>query len=293
MEKPDRPMNTQEKSVAAYVGSQINDDQMVRYAKMIYDVAGIEISPAKKQLLSNRIRRRLKETGIADFEEYCCFLKRLPTSHDEWDCFLQEVTTHETFLFRDESNWKWLRGTFLPEIKKAADARKRIKSLRIWSAACSTGDEAYSIAACIAHEIIDLPAWNFSILGTDIGVGAVREANEAHFNERAMRLVPAEIKKKHFQQMGTANVWQPTTKLRKMVSFRPHNLLKRLSESQFDLVFLKNVLIYFNTDSKQRVIKNIEAATKPGGYLVAGAAEGIAEQMSGFERIHAWLYQRK
>lgn len=268
--------------------SQVNDDQMRRYAKMIYEVAGIEISPAKKQLLSNRIRRRLKQTGIADFEEYFKFLKKLPTSHEEWDFFLQEVTTHETYLFRDESNWRWLRGEFVPAIQQSGS-----KSLRVWSAACSTGDEAYTVACCLAEELRNPQSWRVQIVGTDIGVGAVNEAKDAHFSERAMRLVPKEMQKKYFNQVGAANVWEPNAKLRAMTAFRQHNLLDRLAESPFDLVFLKNVLIYFNLESKKRVIHNIEQVMKPGSYLVAGAAEGISDIMGGFQRIHPWLYQRK
>lgn len=268
--------------------SQVTDDQMRRYAKMIYDVAGIEISPAKKQLLSNRIRRRLKQTGIVDFEEYFKYLSKLPTSHEEWDGFLQEVTTHETYLFRDESNWKWLRGEFIPAIQKAGS-----NSLRVWSAACSTGDEAYTIASCLAEDLRNPSGWRIQIVGSDIGIGAVRDAQEARFGERAMRLVPDTIKTRHFKRVGEANIWEPNSKLRAMTSFRQHNLLDRMSGPPFDLVFLKNVLIYFNNESKKRVISNIEQAMKPGSFIVAGAAEGIGDLMGGFNRIHPWLYQRK
>ncbi|GAA4422250.1 protein-glutamate O-methyltransferase CheR [Bremerella cremea] len=267
--------------------SQVTDDQMRRYAKMIYEVAGIEISPAKKQLLSNRIRRRLKETGIADFEQYFKFLSKLPTSHPEWDGFLQEVTTHETYLFRDESNWKWLRGEFLPQLQKDGKG-----SLKVWSAACSTGDEAYTIACCTADGLRNPAAWKIDILGTDIGIGAVQEAQQAKFGERSMRLVPADLKQKHFNQMGGAHIWEPNSKLRAMTRFRQHNLLDRMPDGPFNLVFLKNVLIYFNADSKRRVIANIQKAMKPGSFLVAGAAEGISDLMDGFERIHPWLYRR-
>jgi len=276
---------------AQTISSQIDDDQMRRYAKLIYDVAGIEISPAKKQLLSNRIRRRLKETGIKDFEAYYQFIRKLPPSQPEWDFFLQEVTTHETFLFRDESNWKWLRQTYLPEIKKEFSGSKR-RSLRVWSAACSTGDEAYTIATCMA-ENLSQDLGKVAIVGTDIGVGAVEEAKQAHFNERAMQRVPDSLKRRFFKKCGDAKIWQPNDQLRKLTKFYQHNLLNRLPEIQFDLVFLKNVLIYFNADSKRRAMKHIESSVKSGGYLVVGAAEGVGEFMSGFERKQTWLYQRK
>lgn len=271
---------------------QVNDDQMRRYAKMIFDVAGIELRPAKKQLLSNRIRRRLKETGIADFEQYYWFLQQLPTSHPEWDHFLQEVTTHETYLFRDEAHWTWLRQEFLPEVQRSQQPANR-RTLRIWSAACSTGDEAYTIACCVAEGLRGLHQWQVTILGTDIGIGAIQAAQEARFAQRAMRLVPPELRRRYFTQMGEASVWEPTARLRAMTQFRQHNLLDRIHQAPFDLIFLKNVLIYFNQQSKEQVIRNIEQALAPGGYLVAGTAEGISDLMSGFIRLSPWLYRRK
>ncbi|MGY8770370.1 MAG: hypothetical protein ACKVH8_18295 [Pirellulales bacterium] len=87
---------------------EVNDQQMKKYAALIYDIAGIQVSLQKKQLMSNRLRRRLKATGIDCFDKYLTHIKTLKPSHPEWDCFLQEITTHETFLFRDETHWKWL-----------------------------------------------------------------------------------------------------------------------------------------------------------------------------------------
>ncbi|MFI4877197.1 MAG: CheR family methyltransferase [Blastopirellula sp. JB062] len=271
----------------------VTDSQLKRYAKLIYDVAGVEISPQKKQLLSNRVRRRLKVTGIASFEEYYQKLVSLPVSDEEWDCFLQEVTTHETYLFRDDSNWNWLRREYLPQIVSAARKGERGKTLRVWSAACSTGDEACTVACCAAEGITAASQWNIQILGSDIGVGAVREAKAARFNERAMRLTPADIKKKFFDELPGEACWTPKPALQKMMSFRQHNLLDPLRERPFDIVFLKNVLIYFNADSKRRVIENLKRVTQPGSMLILGAAEGVSDLLDGFVRIHPWLYQRE
>ncbi|HUT14523.1 MAG TPA: CheR family methyltransferase, partial [Thermoguttaceae bacterium] len=107
----------------------------------IYDRTGIRVSPQKKTLLSNRLRRRLKQTGIEDFGEYYRHLKGLRPNDPEWDLLLQEITTHETYLFRDEAQWDWFRNTFLPQCASEVRSGTAQRSLRVWSAACSTGDE--------------------------------------------------------------------------------------------------------------------------------------------------------
>jgi chemotaxis protein methyltransferase CheR len=270
---------------------QVSDTELTRYAHLIYERTGVRVSPQKKALLSNRLRRRLRSTGIESFEEYYHHLKRLPPQHEEWDAFLQEITTHETYLFRDQSHWNWLRNVYLPE-RMEARASGGPSWLRIWSAACSTGDEAYTAASCIAACLTDLNPWKIQILGTDIGKGAVDQAKNAAFGERAMRLVPEAYKKSYFTKAKDVEIWRPKPILTGMVSFRQHNLLDPLREKSFDLVFLKNVLIYFDRDSKKQVMTNIKDSIRPGGLLVAGAAEGVTDLLRDFERVESWLMRK-
>jgi chemotaxis protein methyltransferase CheR len=271
---------------------QVTDAQLARYGELIYQKTGIRISPQKKMLLSNRLRRRLRETGITDFEAYYQHLRSLPPGHPEWNAFLQEITTHETYLFRDEVQWRWFREEYLARVAAEAQAGRRPRSLRIWSAACSTGDEVYTIACCIAATLLNYQQWNITILGTDIGAGAIAQAQAGVFGERAMRLVPEEYRRRFFVKAKDAAIWQAGSVLKQMVSFRQHNLLEPLRVAPFDLVFLKNVLIYFDPASKRRVLENVRALIKPGGMLITGAAEGVAEFLRDFERLNPWLYRR-
>ena len=269
---------------------QVTDTELQRYADLVYRKTGIRISPQKKTLLSNRLRRRLRETGIASYSEYYDYLTKLPPRHPEWDAFLQEITTHETYLFRDELQWQWFRKKFLADVAKAQ--RGAVKTLRIWSAACSTGDEAFTAACCIAAELPDLPNWRITILGTDIGLGAVEQARTATFGERAMRLVPDDLKRRFFEKLPNAEVWRAKPILTKMTNFRQHNLMDPLPERPFDLIFLKNVLIYFDAGSKKVVLNNVLKVLQPGGYLVVGAAEGVGDLLSGMTRLQPWLFQK-
>ena len=271
---------------------EVTDEQLARYAELIYRRTGIRVSPQKKTLLSNRVRRRLRDTGIAGFDAYYEHLTRLRADDPEWDEFLQEITTHETYLFRDENHWDWFRATFLPQCSAEARLGGRPYSLRIWSAASSTGDEAFTAACCIAACLPSLPRWQIRILGTDIGVGALAQAKAARFSQRAMRLVPKSYQTRFFDKDPSAELWQARSVLTEMVTFRQQNLLEALRERPFDLVFLKNVLIYFDPASKQRVVENVRSLVQPGGLLVAGPAEGIGELLKDFVRLQAWLYQR-
>jgi chemotaxis protein methyltransferase CheR len=267
---------------------QVSDATLTRYADLIYQKTGIRVSPQKKALLSNRLRRRLRQTGIKGFDEYYTHLRQLSPKDAEWDAFLQEITTHETYLFRDETQWKWFQEEYLPERASASKDR----SMRIWSAACSTGDEPVSIACCLAAILLQPSQWKIQILGTDIGVGALQQARTGVFGERAMRLVPEDYRRRFFTKAKDAQVWQAKPTLMSMLTFRHHNLMEPLREPPFDVVFLKNVMIYFDTVSKTQVVNNVRAVIRPGGLLVAGAAEGAADLVRDYIRLQPWLYRR-
>jgi chemotaxis protein methyltransferase CheR len=270
---------------------QVSDAQLRRYAELIYARTGIRVSPQKKLLLSNRLRRRLRSTGIKDFEQYYENLKKLSPRDPEWDAFLQEITTHETYLFRDESHWEWFRNEYLPALAASNPGGRQRGSLRIWSAACSTGDEAYTAACCVAAHP-DISRWQVHILGTDIGLGALEQAKSGVFGQRAMRLAPADYRLRFFKKASDVEAWSALPVLTNMLSFRQHNLMDPLRERSFDLVFLKNVLIYFNQQSKTTVLHNVRGAMRPGGLLVAGMAEGVADLLRDFQRLKPWLFRK-
>jgi len=270
----------------------VTDAEFALFAKLIYDKTGIQISPRKQTLLSNRLRRRLRSTGIEGFGDYYQRLKRLPPHDPEWDAFLQEITTHETYLFRDEVQWEWFRKVYLPGRAAEKPRGPGLASLRIWSAACSTGDEAYTAACCIAACPPGFREGKASIVGTDIGLGALAQAKKGEFGERAVRLVPPEYRRAFFTEIDGGRVWRAKPILTGMLAFRQHNLMMPLGDRPFDLIFLKNVLIYFDAASKRRAVDSLLPMIRPGGLLVVGASEGVSDLLKGFVRIQPWLYRR-
>jgi chemotaxis protein methyltransferase CheR len=271
-----------------FTNADVSAEQLDRYARLIYQRIGIAISPQKTTLLSNRLRRRLRATGLDSYDRYYDLLKRSPASDPEWDAFLQEVTTHETYLFRDQAHWEWLRVEFARDVAAEAAAGKREKALRVWSAACSTGDEAYTIGCCLADR---LQGWKLDILGTDVGAGAVAEAERAHFGPRAMKHVPPLYRQRYFERAADGQHWSARPCLKEIMRFKVHNLLEPLGERPFDLIVLKNVLIYFDAGSKQRVLGNVRRLLRPGSVLITGPAEGVSDMLKDMQSTQGWLHR--
>jgi chemotaxis protein methyltransferase CheR len=271
--------------------TELTDDEYVKFCGLIYRTAGIRIAENKRVMVGNRVRRRLRATGIASFREYYAFL----TSHagaGEMPLFLDAITTNETYFFRDPQQYDWLGESFLPEIARQTTLRKRPRSLRIWSAACSTGEEPYSIALKVLAKKPLFAGWQTTILGTDLSGAALAAARAGRYDARAIRLVETAQRQAFFDEDPTGQRWTIKPDVRALVTWRPHNLLFPIRDEPFDSIFIKNVLIYFDKDSKQVVVRNLIEALSKGGYLVVGPTEGIYAMLDPLSRLKPWLYQK-
>lgn len=273
------------------LGEDLNEADFERFRQLIYRLAGIRIPPSKRLMISNRLRRRLRETGIATFPAYYAHLGS-PSGTAEVAPFLDAITTNETYFFRDTQHYDWLGGTFLPQVVAEARAGGRPKKLRIWSAACSTGEEPYSMALRIHALRSQLSGWDLSILGTDLSGAALAAARAARYGARALRLVSDEDRRLHFDADPDGLHWTPKPEVRDLVRWKRHNLMQPLNHESFDCIFVKNVLIYFDPDSKQTVVRHLLAALRPGGYLVVGPTEGIYNLLGDLAKLQNGLYRR-
>jgi chemotaxis protein methyltransferase CheR len=270
---------------------QLNQRQFDRFRDYIYQKSGIRIDERKVSLLSNRIRRRLRTGHFEDFDAYYRHL----TSRkgvDELEYFLDAITTNETSFFRSENHFTWFKSKFLPEVVAAGRQGKRQRSLRIWSAACASGAEAYTLAICIAENRFLLRDWTITILGTDISEQTLGKAREGTFHGRAMEGVSEQQRRRYFQSSGDTQTWKVRTQLKHLVQFENHNLMEPSRQPPFDCIFIRNVLIYFDRDSKQTVVTNLMAALAAGGYLVVGPSEGIYDMLQPLKKHSAFLYQK-
>lgn len=262
-----------------------------RFIELIYRRSGIRIPPTKRVLIANRVRRRLVETGIPRYEDYYTYLHS-PAGRAELPRFLDEITTNETYFYRDKQQYDWLEQEFLPKLSRQAVLHRRPRRLRVWSAACSTGEELYSVALKVTGQPGGFAGWAVTLLGTDLSGKALDLARAASYDDRALRLVPVEDRQRFFDHDPGAGRYSVKPAFRRFAHWKRHNLLEPLAEPLFDCIFLKNVLIYFDATSKQTVVKHLLARLAPGGYLVIGPTEGVYHLLDELVRVKPWLYQK-
>jgi chemotaxis protein methyltransferase CheR len=271
--------------------NELSDAEFASFRELIYRLAGIRIPETKRVLVTNRVRRRLRATGIDSFAAYLALLNS-PPGAVEVPQFLDAMTTNETYFDRDPTQFDWFQREFLAGVTEAARGGLRPRRLRIWSAACSTGEEPYSLALRVHEERARLAGWTTTILGTDISGEALAAARAATYEPRALRLLTPERRQRGFELDPATARYRVRPEIRELVTWKSHNLLRPLAEAPFDCVILKNVLIYFDQASKQTVVRHLLRLIAPGGYLIAGLTEGISGLLDALERIKPWLYRR-
>ncbi|MEW5756010.1 MAG: protein-glutamate O-methyltransferase CheR [Pseudomonadota bacterium] len=243
---------------------------------------GIVLGDNKQYLLSSRLNRLMNEYDIGSFEA----LNRMVQSNTALrNRVLDAMTTNETSWFRDKYPFEILQTLILPEA-----AKRRDSSLRIWSAASSSGQEAYSINMIISEYAQKNPGAlpsNVEIIGTDISSSMLEEARRGIYDSIAMsRGLTPERKERYFQKLPGQELWQVREPFRKNVSFRELNLLGSYSSlGRFDVVFCRNVLIYFSAEIKREILGKTAALLKPGGYLFLGGSESTANYTEAFEML--------
>ena len=270
---------------------ELTQEEFERFCAKIYEISGIRVPSTKKVMIGNRLRRRLRATGIAGFTEYFRYLTSI-SGVAEMPLFLDEITTNETFFYRDIQHFDWLRETYFPEIIEEGRLHKRSKKLRIWSAASSTGEELYSIAMRMVPFRGAFLGWQTNLLGTDLSVAALQAARTGSYDERAVRLISQPERQRFFDLDPRTLRYTVKEELRAMAAWKSHNLLQPLKEEPFDCIFIKNVLIYFDAESKKIVTRHLINSLARGGYLVVGPTEGIYNMLEPLEKRKTWLYQR-
>lgn len=272
---------------------ELTEPEFERFRQLIYKVSGIRIPPTKRVMVSNRLRRRLRATGIDTFSAYYTMLTAPNESAEaEMPRFLDEITTNETYFFRDPHHFEWFGTTFLPELCRQARTGKHPRTLRVWSAAASTGEELYSIALKIQERKSELSGWKITLLGTDLSTAALDAARRGVYDARALRLTTPEQRRLYFDHDPAADRYTIKPDIRALAQWKIHNLLRPLDSGPFDVILIKNVLIYFDLASKQTVVHNLIDRLARGGSLVVGPTEGIHGMLGTLERRTAWLYQR-
>lgn len=271
--------------------TKLTPEEFERFRAFIYGETGIRLAEGKITLLSNRIRRRLRQLDIGSFEDYYNLLtqKKLP---GELEHFIDAVTTNETHFFRTGGHFEWFTETFLPTIRTQAAEKKRSKSLRIWSAACSSGEELYTLAICLDEARHNFAGWDISLVGSDISETMIAAARKGIFPNRSLDQISGERRSRYFSQLPDKTGWTIRPRLITMCEFQRHNLLALMPGEKFDCIFIRNVFIYFDRESKQVAVQNLIHSLAPGGALVVGPADGIYDLLGDLNKKTIFLYEK-
>ncbi len=253
-----------------------------RFAALAYEKAGISIKPGKEALVSARVAKRLRALSLPDAETYLRHLEE-DRSGEELMRFLDVISTHFTSFFREPDHFQLLEA----ELTHRVEAGQR--RLRIWSAASSTGEEPYTIAMT-ALGVKGAEALDLKILATDIAADTLRQAAEGCYSAARMEPVPQALRARWFTRKRdphepTAEMWEAKPELKSRVSFRRLNLAEPPfpMAGPFDVVFCRNVLIYFDQPTRQRLISAIEGLLRPGGLFCIGHTETLSGIRCGFK----------
>ncbi len=275
---------------------EMSDATFVEFRDLVYKLCGIYYTESKKYLLEGRIAKRLVSNNLNSFEDYLRLINS-SLGRNELDNLFEAITINETYFYRAPQQFDAFENIIVPEIlKQRLNTHRPV--FRIWSAASSTGEEAYTLAIMILERLKPLyPDVTFQILGSDINNAVLEHAQRAIYKEYAVRNVPPHILKKYFTQSGNTFILSDTVK--KMVKFMNINLYDQnamRTVSSCDVIFCANVLIYFDLPSKQQVVSYLYNSLNKGGYLFIGYSESLHGVSKAFKLMHlpkAMAYQKE
>lgn len=245
----------------------LNDSTFRQIRDFIYERSGIYIADTKRYLIENRLSKRIADRGLNRFEDYLELLKR---DTSELTRLFDAITTNETYFFRENQQVEVLVKNLIPKIVEA----KGSKDIRIWSAACSTGEEPYTIAIMLLENI---PGIKFEIFASDISESVLASARRGIYTSYSVRNVPSILMDKYFRKNGQMQ-YEIDSRLKKFVNFTNINLIdekKMRSVKGMDVIFCRNVLIYFDDRAKQKVVSLLYDSLRQGGYLFVGTSESL------------------
>jgi chemotaxis protein methyltransferase CheR len=264
----------------------LSDEAFKKFRALIYEKAGISMSDAKRSLVAGRLRKRLVALNLESYSEYYRYLKKDdPTSQQELQRFVDLLTTNETWFFREERHFEFMRTEL--------GGRDRSQPIEIWSAASSSGEEPYSIAMTLAEMNGLSRPWQ--IHATDISSEILSKAKKGIYLKSRIKGLSDQLKRKYMLKGSGAyeDYLAIVPELKKKVSFHPYNLTSSpLPSKKFDIIFCRNVLIYFDQETKKKVVRRLTGCLKPGGYFFPGHAESLHGFSDELRTVEPSIYQR-
>ncbi len=277
--------------------SRINPNEYEEFRRFLEDACGILLGENKHYLVQSRLSKLVRENARGGLGELVEKLRNERQGGVLRERVIEAMTTNETFWFRDGHPFKILEETILPDLSE-----RRTRNVRIWSAACSTGQEPYSISMVVQQYLSKNAAAlsDVQIVATDISTAVLEEAKTGYYDAMQLaRGLDDDMKQRYFERDVShwEERWQVRREIRQRVRFTPANLQGNYGTlGKFDVIFCRNVLIYFSGDSKKDILSRMAAALNPGGYLFLGASESISQYSDAFEMVRCprgTVYRKK
>jgi chemotaxis protein methyltransferase CheR len=255
-------------------------------AGIVYRETGIALKAGKEGLVRSRLMKRLRTLEIGSFAEYLRLLENDPTGRERMmmiDC----ITTNKTHFFREPSHFEYLKKHILPNLSE--------RRLRIWSAACSSGEEPYSIAVVLRENIPDIDQWDVRILATDISTRVLEKARTGRYGAETLEGLSPALIANDFTCEGarSARIYEAKPEIKRMVTLARLNLLEAWPmKGPFDVIFCRNVMIYFDKETQRNLVERFRLMLEPGGYLFTGHSESMAGFAHQFRYVQPAVYAR-
>lgn len=271
------------------VESSISDDDFSRLRTIIHNHTGITIANNRRSMLFSRLQRRLRATGEATFSGY---IEKVCQDSVEMQELTNRVTTNKTLFLRTPRIWAYMRSKAIPMFLE----KNFNRSMKVWSAAASTGEEAYTIGMVLEEVRKSYPRFSYSILGTDISSRVLEVADSARYSDQSIhrfKQQEPDLFRNHLTETEKS-FYSVSSDIRRNIQFKLHNLIEPLSNHEkYDLILLRNVLIYFSNKDQEIILRNIHQKIHPDGILIIGESESLNSLNCDFESIEPLIYRPK
>lgn len=278
---------------------QLSQAEFEMLRNLVYDLTGINLAGNKKTMLESRLIRRIKALGLPDFASYCKLVLNMKASDAEARAFINAVTTNLTQFFRENHHFEYIANDLIPSALKTSAQGNGKPFLRIWHAGCSTGQEPYSMAMTLQDALGSLfKSWDIKILASDIDTNVLQTAKDGIYRSDELASVSIERKNRYFtpNRYGDQPSYQISDSCKKLITFRHMNLLEEpwplKPTTMFDIIFCRNVVIYFDMATQKRLFERFINRLVPGGYIFIGHSESLYRICSNVDLVATTIYQK-
>jgi len=269
---------------------ELSDQVFARFCRIVREQAGIVLDDTKRDLVYSRLSRRLRALSMTDFKEYCDLVER--NTEPEFEEFLNAITTNLTSFFRERHHFDFMSETVIPELLKRHEKDRRI---RLWSAGCSTGNEPYSLSMTLLENLPASQAWDILVLATDLDTRVLDKARAGVYEYKDIESLKPAQRQRWFEKGGSGNeeLVRVKPELGELIRFNQLNLMGDWPmKGPFDVIFCRNVVIYFDKDTQRRLFDRYAQLMTDGGYLFVGHSESLFRVTDRFELIGQSIYRK-